>query len=212
MHFPQHGKAPIRVRELKQVAKAVEITHKTNHILFTIGHSTHSLKEFLVILRAHGVKQVVDVRTIPHSRHNPQFNKESLAIFLRNHTINYAHAKELGGLRRAKRNSPNTGWRNLSFRGFADYMLTEDFESALNNLMRKAEKKPTAIMCAEAVPWRCHRSLIADTLAAQNWRVFHIYSKKTIKKHKPTPFLRIRSGKIIYPGISTISSREKESK
>lgn len=171
------------------------------HALFTIGHSTRSLEEFLVLLRTYGISQIIDVRTIPRSRHNPQFNKENLSVFLRNRNINYAHAKNLGGLRHSKKGSVNLGWRNLSFRGFADYMQTMDFKSALQKLMRKAEKKPTAIMCAEAVPWRCHRSLIADALTKKKWQVFHIQSGKTAKKHKLTPFLKIRSGELIYPII-----------
>ncbi|HEU0050712.1 MAG TPA: DUF488 domain-containing protein [Patescibacteria group bacterium] len=168
------------------------------NVLYTIGHSTRSSKEFLTLLHAHGIRQVIDIRTIPRSRHNPQFNKEKISIFLRRHGINYSHEKHLGGLRHAKKDSPNTGWKNRSFRGFADYMLTEEFELGLKRLMRKAKKKPTVIMCAEAVPWRCHRSLVADALIKRKWRVFHIQSRKTAKKHKLTPFLRIRSGKFIY--------------
>ncbi|MCU0288332.1 MAG: DUF488 domain-containing protein [Acidobacteria bacterium] len=174
-----------------------------NNTLFTIGHSNRSINEFVELLRAHGIEQLIDVRTIPRSRHNPQFNKKELATFLRNRKINYSHIKELGGLRQAKKDSPNTAWKNASFRGFADYMLTSSFAGALNKLMAKAEKKRTAIMCAEAVPWRCHRSLISDALVTQKWQVFHIQTRKTARKHELTSFLKIQDNQIVYPGFPT---------
>src|SRR4029077_11995930 len=136
-------------------------------IIFTIGHSTRSLAALVEILRAHGVERLVDVRTIPRSRHNPQFNPETLSKALHNRHLSYRHMKTLGGLRHARPDSINTGWRNPSFRGFADYMQTPAFHEALASLLNLAEQKPTAIMCAEAVPWRCHRSLIADALTAR---------------------------------------------
>src|SRR6185369_14353784 len=133
-------------------------------VIFTVGHSTRSFEELLAILRAHGVKRLIDVRTIPRSRHNPQFNRETFSKALHNRGFSYRHMKALGGLRRARPDSTNTGWRNASFRGFADYMQTSSFKEALDALIELATQKRTAIMCAEAVPWRCHRSLIADAL------------------------------------------------
>jgi uncharacterized protein (DUF488 family) len=168
------------------------------YTLYTIGHSDRLLEQFIGLLKAHGIKQVVDVRTIPRSRHNPQFNKADFAKSLRNKKIGYRHMKKLGGLRHTKVNSQNLGWNNLSFRGFADYMGTQEFDTAIEKLKSIARKKKTAIMCAEAVPWRCHRSLIADALTKQCWKVFHIMSLTAAKPHKLTSFLRIRKGKIVY--------------
>ncbi len=132
--------------------------------MLTIGHSTRALEDFIVLLKAHGVEQLIDVRTIPRSRHNPQFNADTLPAGLRAADIAYVHLKELGGLRYPRADSPNQGWRNSSFRGYADYMQTEEFAKALERLLALAAKKRSVIMCAEAVPWRCHRSLIADAL------------------------------------------------
>ncbi|MDD4183347.1 MAG: DUF488 domain-containing protein [Candidatus Omnitrophica bacterium] len=173
-------------------------TGKSNS-LFTIGHSTHTTEQFISLLKAHGIKQLIDIRTIPKSRHNPQFNKDELAKSIRNSGIGYRHMKNLGGLRRSKADSINLGWINLSFRGFADYMATEEFTQALNSLANLAKNKRAAIMCAEALPWRCHRSLVADALTKKKWKVFHIMSRKTASLHKVTPFLRIKKGRITYP-------------
>ncbi|MDD5428272.1 MAG: DUF488 domain-containing protein [Candidatus Omnitrophica bacterium] len=167
--------------------------------LYTIGHSDRPLEQFIGLLKAHTIKQVVDVRTIPRSRHNPQFNKADLSKRLRNRGIGYRHMKQLGGLRHAKADSRNLGWENISFRGFADYMETVEFAKAINKLKTIARKKRTAIMCAEAVPWRCHRSLIADALTKYRWKVFHITSNKSARIHKVTPFLRLFKGRITYP-------------
>ena len=131
-------------------------------ILWTIGHSTRPIEEFVSLLKAHGIQQLVDVRTVPRSRYNPQFNTEMLAESLVHAAVHYRHSGGLGGLRKPKKDSINTGWRNASFRGYADYMQTEQFGEALNELMAYGTNDKTAIMCAEAVPWRCHRSLIAD--------------------------------------------------
>lgn len=169
--------------------------------LYSIGHSNRTLEQFIDLLRAHAITQVVDVRTIPKSRHNPQFNKEDLAKSLRNKKIGYRHMKNLGGLRHTKPDSHNLGWENLSFRGFADYMETATFAAAIEKLKAIASKKKTAIMCAEAVPWRCHRSLIADVLTKDHWKVFDIMSLKTAKRHKLTAFLRMRKGRIVYPHV-----------
>ncbi len=168
--------------------------------LFSIGHSTRTVEYFVSMLQAHGVKELVDVRTIPKSRHNPQFGRGNLGIFLRKQGIGYKWlGEELGGLRHAKKDSKNTGWENLSFRGFADYMQTSKFEEGLKKLQAIAQKKNTAIMCAEAVPWRCHRSLIADAMTKKGWKVYHISSRITAKLHKITPFLRMKNRKITYP-------------
>ena len=133
-------------------------------IVLTIGHSTRTLEEFIRLLQAHGATRVVDVRTVPRSRHNPQFNKTSLPRALKKVGLGYVHLPGLGGLRHAKRDSLNVGWRNASFRGYADYMQTPEFAQSLEELIRLAKQERIAIMCAEAVPWRCHRSLIADAL------------------------------------------------
>jgi uncharacterized protein (DUF488 family) len=157
-------------------------------VVFTIGHSTRTWKLFLDLLRAHGIKRVVDVRSIPRSRHNPQFNRETLSMKLRSARIGYAHLRKLGGLRRARRDSPNMGWRNTSFRGFADYMQTADFDAGLGRLIKLAKQKKTALMCAEAVPWRCHRSLVADALLIRGIRVADIISSKRSQSHRLTSF------------------------
>ena len=168
--------------------------------ILTVGHSTRSLEEFVRLLRAHGIRRLVDVRSIPRSRHNPQFNRESLGRFLRNRRIGYRHMKSLGGLRRPRRDSPNMGWRNDSFRGFADYMQTPEFEAAIEKLIAFAAQRPTAIMCAESLPWRCHRSLIADALTARGLAVRHIFSVTNAKPHALTPMAKVRGRRITYPG------------
>lgn len=167
--------------------------------LYTIGHSTRSIQDFVDLLTAHHIEELVDVRTIPGSRRYPQFGAEELAAALAEAGITYTYLKQLGGLRRPGKDSPNTGWRNLSFRGYADYMATDAFQQGLQELSAIAEKHPTAIMCAEAVPWRCHRSLIADALTTQGWQVLHILNKTTARPHKPTPFLVVQNGKLTYP-------------
>lgn len=172
----------------------------TVNTLYTVGHSTHTSDDFLALLKAHGIQEVVDVRTIPKSRHNPQFGQESLTPALQEAGIAYRHLPKLGGLRHSTKESPNTGWRNLSFRGYADYMATPSFHEGLSELETLAQQKTVAIMCAEAVPWRCHRSLIADALTVQGWHVLDIQSKKTAKLHTLTPFLKVEDGKLIYPG------------
>ena len=176
------------------------ISRRSAPDLFTIGHSNRSLAEFILLLRAHGIGRLIDVRTIPRSRHNPQFNKDALGRSLRARRINYRHMKELGGLRRARKDSLiNAGWRNASFRGYADYMQTEEFDAALAKLISIAAKKPAAIMCAEAVPWRCHRSMIADALTVKGFAVRHIMSPAAARLHKLNPMARIRRGRVVYP-------------
>lgn len=167
--------------------------------VMTIGHSTRTWKDFLDLLRAHHVKRVIDVRSIPRSRHNPQFNRETLSTKLRAARIGYVHLQKLGGLRHARCDSPNLGWRNTSFRGFANYMQTSEFEAGLNRLMKLAGQKRSAIMCAEAVPWRCHRSLIADALTIRGIRVDDIMSMKSSQVHSLIPFARVQGHRITYP-------------
>jgi len=168
-------------------------------IVLTIGHSTRPWKVFLGLLRAHDVKRVIDVRSIPRSRHNPQFDQKTLSVKLRAAGIGYVHLRKLGGLRHARRDSPNMGWRNASFRGFADYMQTSEFEAGLHRLIKLAGQKRSAIMCAEAVPWRCHRSLIADVLMTRGIRVEDIKSEKSAQVHSLTSFARVSGHRITYP-------------
>lgn len=170
--------------------------------IFSIGHSTHTIEQLIDLLNAHEISMVIDIRTIPKSRHCPQFNQEELKHSLQQVKIGYRHFKELGGLRSSSKDSLNTGWINASFRGFADYMQTEEFEKGIEKLEKIAIKKRCVLMCAEALPWRCHRSLIADALTYRKWKVFHIQSKKTAKRHKKTSFLKIKQGKLFYPNPS----------
>jgi uncharacterized protein (DUF488 family) len=167
--------------------------------IFTIGHSTRPIADFIELLKIHGVKRVIDVRTIPRSRHNPQFNRDTLSVSLRAARIAYTHLKKLGGLRHSKADSINQGWRNASFRGFADYMQTPEFEAGLERAMKLAATKPSVLMCAEAVPWRCHRSLIADALTIRHIPVEDIISGSRTQKHKITPFALVRGKRITYP-------------
>jgi uncharacterized protein (DUF488 family) len=167
--------------------------------IYTLGHSTRKLEEFAALLEQFKIELLVDVRTLPRSRHVPQFNWENLARSLAEKKIDYRHIKRLGGLRKPGKNSLNRGWRNSGFRGFADYMQTEEFETALAELLTLAEKEKTAIMCAEAVPWRCHRSLIADALDLRGWQVRHILSPASSQLHQLTPFALVEAGRITYP-------------
>jgi Protein of unknown function, DUF488 len=170
-----------------------------NLIVLTVGHSTRTLKEFVALLLAHGVNQLIDIRTIPRSRHNPQFNRDALPRPLQKAGICYRHIAGLGGLRHARRDSINAGWRNASFRGFADYMQTPEFQEALDQLIQLAQKRRTAIMCAEAVPWRCHRSLIGDALLVRGFRVDEIASSSRTRPHTLTPWARVRGKQLSYP-------------
>lgn len=171
----------------------------TKPTMFTIGHSNRPLEDFVRLLKAHGIKQILDVRAIPKSRHNPQFARPQLASALRARSIGYRWMKRLGGRRRAQSDSPNLGWRNTQFRGYADYMASADFANALETAKAIAQAKPTAVMCAEAVPWRCHRSLIADALTTQKWEVRHIIGLGRARPHRATSFMRVKRGKIVYP-------------
>jgi uncharacterized protein (DUF488 family) len=170
-----------------------------NNAIYTIGHSTHSIDQFIKILQAYKIELVVDVRTIPRSRHNPQFNENQLKLDLEQHDIEYLHLEELGGLRHTTKTSINTGWINLSFRGFADYMQTPKFQKGIELLIETSKLKQTVIMCAEAVPWRCHRSLIGDALVVRNIEVEDIMSEKTTKPHKITLWAKVDGAIITYP-------------
>ena len=170
-------------------------------VILTVGHSTHPLEEFLELLAAHGVEQLIDVRTIPKSRRNPQYNSDALAAALQQAQIRYQHMPGLGGLRHARKDSINTAWQNASFRGYADYMQTPEFEASLRHLIETASQHRTVIMCAEAVPWRCHRSLISDALLARGIAAEHILTKKPPKAHTFTPFARIEGERVTYPGL-----------
>lgn len=186
--------------------------NKSTQVIYTVGHSTRTLEELVEMLRAHGVERIVDVRTIPRSRHNPQFNRQEFSKALHSRHLSYRHLKALGGLRHARLDSINTGWRNASFRGFADYMQTSSFEKALDRLVQLADEKSTAIMCAEAVPWRCHRSLIADALTARGYEIRDIMSATSAKPHVLMPMARVRNHRVTYPlaAIPTGNRRQRQ--
>jgi uncharacterized protein (DUF488 family) len=168
--------------------------------IFTIGHSTRPIAVFIRLLRAHGVQRVVDVRTIPRSRHNPQFNRDRLSPALHRAKIHYKHMAGLGGLRHPRPDSGNTGWRNASFRGYADYMQTPEFTDSLVRCIDLAKHERLVLMCAEAVPWRCHRSLIADALLARGIAVSEITSGVRARPHLLTPWARVNGTHLTYPG------------
>lgn len=171
-------------------------------LVLTVGHSTRPLDEFVALLQAHGVQRVVDVRTVPRSRRNPQFGQDVLPGSLHGAGIGYTHLPGLGGLRRARPDSPNAGWRNASFRGYADYMQTPQFAAALERALELAGKERIALMCAEALPWRCHRSLIADALLVRGIAAEDIASPTRRTPHKLTPFARVHGTQITYPALA----------
>ena len=168
-------------------------------VMWTIGHSTRALDEFLTLLSTHGIQYLIDVRRYPFSRRYPHFNGELLATSLRAGGLAYTHAPRLGGRRKARPDSVNLGWRNESFRGYADYMATEDFQRSLDQLIADSRSQPTAVMCAEAVPWRCHRLLIADALVARGLTVNHILSQDRAEIHTLAAFARIIHDRLTYP-------------
>jgi uncharacterized protein (DUF488 family) len=178
---------------------AQEIANWPAGVVFTLGHSTLPIDCFIALLRTYDIERLVDIRTIPRSRHNPQFNSTVLADELSAEGIDFVHIQALGGLRRAHKDSPNTGWRNDSFRGYADYMQTEAFLRALETLIQLGRTKRTAIMCAEAVPWRCHRSLVADALGVRGIPVVEILSETSYRMHKLTSFAQLEGMRITYP-------------
>ena len=172
-------------------------------LILTIGHSTRTLDDFIGILRAHGVARVVDIRTIPRSRHNPQFNQETLSEKLKESAFDYVLMKQLGGLRHPKADSPNMGWRNSSFRGFADYMQTQAFAKGVDQLIGLPQDGLVVIMCAEVLPWQCHRWLIADALTIRGVQVEHIMTIKKRTKHSLTRWAHVEGTKITYPESPT---------
>ncbi len=177
---------------------------KTVPTIYTVGHSTHPFEEFIRILRAYKIEQLVDVRTVPGSRHNPQFSKAELERSLSGSGVRYVHLPELGGLRKATKESVNTAWRNASFRNFADYMQTDAFTEGIDKLIELSNEASTAIMCAEAVPWRCHRSLIGDALLVRGIDVVDIMTEKSSNRHELTSFAKVQGLTITYPGASSL--------
>lgn len=167
--------------------------------IYTVGHSTHPIDEFIGLLKAHGVKKLVDVRTIPKSRHNPQFMEDALAGSLRAAGLTYRKAESLGGLRHVRKDSLNGGWRNKSFQGYADYMQTSEFSEAVDNLVARGKHSDLVIMCAEAVPWRCHRSMIGDALLVRGVTVLDIMTEKNATAHVLRSFARVDHTNITYP-------------
>ncbi|HLY47213.1 MAG TPA: DUF488 domain-containing protein [Stellaceae bacterium] len=167
--------------------------------IFTVGHSTLPIERFIALLHIYGIKRLADIRTVPRSRHNPQFNSDALGHALKSENIDYVPLSALGGLRHARKDSANTGWRNTSFRGFADYMQTEAFEAGLAKLIGMSRQTPSAMMCAEAVPWRCHRTLVADALGVRGIPVVEILSESSYRMHTLTLFARVEGVQITYP-------------
>jgi uncharacterized protein (DUF488 family) len=170
--------------------------------VWTVGHSTRTAEELVELLHAHGIRLLVDIRTVPRSRRNPQFNKDALPDTLNRYGIAYRHEPRLGGLRKPLKDSVNAAWQNAGFRGYADHMQTEEFATAVERLIDLAKELPLAVMCAESVPWRCHRSLLADALTARGVVVRHIMNEKTANPHRTTPFARIDGKTVTYPGLA----------
>jgi uncharacterized protein (DUF488 family) len=176
-----------------------QTAHWPDGAIFTVGHSTLPIERFIALLQTYGIERLVDIRTMPRSRHNPQFNDTALAGSLTAQHLEYVHIPALGGLRHARKDSPNTGWRNVGFRGYADYMQTEAFQNALEALTQMSRQKRIAIMCAEAVPWRCHRSLVADALSVRGVPAVEILTESSYRMHKLTPFAQVEGMRITYP-------------
>lgn len=168
------------------------------HTIYTIGHSTRSLEEFLNMLQSFDIKILADIRSLPGSRKYPQFNKENLNVSLENVGIQYMHLANLGGRRKVKKDSKNNRWNNVSFKGYADYMETEEFKNAIVKLEHIALDQPTAYMCSEAVWWKCHRSMVSDYLKAKGWTVLHIMAIQKVQEHKYTSPARIVDGNVLY--------------
>ncbi len=167
--------------------------------VYAIGHSTRPFEQFVELLRAHGIQTLVDIRTVPKSRHNPQFHEDYLRRELPAQGIRYIQLKALGGLRRTRPDSINLGIENASFRGYADYMQTDEFEAGLDELIQIAREGRAAIMCAEGNPFRCHRKLVADALTARGIPVYHISSRKTARRHELSPFAHVEGNRVTYP-------------
>jgi uncharacterized protein (DUF488 family) len=175
--------------------------------IYTIGHSTRSIAEFTEMLNAHAVKRLIDVRTVPRSRHNPQYNREELSAALERGHLHYSYMPGLGGFRQPRKDAlTNLGWRNLNFRGYADYMQTPEFAGHLHDLVAMGALEQVAIMCAEAVPWRCHRSLIADALLALDVEAAEIVSATQIKLFTLHPWAQVNGTQVSYPALPLVSS------
>ncbi|MTW10862.1 DUF488 family protein [Pseudoduganella eburnea] len=170
-----------------------------SELVCTIGHSNRTIEEFIGLLRQNGIACLLDIRTVPKSRHNPQFGQDELAASLKSAGIEYRYMRGLGGLRHPRKDSPNTGWRNTSFRGYADYMQTEEFAANVDQVVELGRSKACVLMCAEAVPWRCHRSLVADALLVRGVRVDDIIDARQRRPHKLTPFASVDGLRITYP-------------
>jgi uncharacterized protein (DUF488 family) len=170
--------------------------------IWTVGHSTRSFEELVSLLASFEIGVLADIRTVPRSRKNPQFNADALPASLAPHAIEYAHVPRLGGLRHARKDSHNTGWRNASFRGYADYLATPEFELGLAELRVLVDRGRVAMMCAEAVPWRCHRSLVSDVLTARGAEVAHIMTPSKANPHVLTSFASVDGERVTYPGES----------
>jgi uncharacterized protein (DUF488 family) len=200
----------LRMKTVEREEKSMP-KEEASPLVMTIGHSTRTIEEFIRLLQAHGASCVADVRTVPGSRHNPQFNKDSLPGSLKKAGLGYVHLPGLGGLRHAKLDSPNMGWRNASFRGYADYMQTPEFAKSLEELVRLANQDRIVLMCAEAVPWRCHRSLIADALLVRGIRTEDIMSATRRQVHTLTPFAKVQGAVITYPAGASEGAQKKPS-
>lgn len=168
--------------------------------IYTIGHSTYPIDDFIEILHSYNITELVDIRTIPNSRHNPQFGQENLKKSLSKAQIRYEYLKELGGLRSSHKDSINTAWRNKSFRNYADYMQTDEFGHGIESLIKLSKNGTSCLMCAEAVPWRCHRSLVGDALLVRGIKVVDIMSKTNTREHTLTSFAKVDGKQITYPG------------
>jgi uncharacterized protein (DUF488 family) len=175
--------------------------HETDLTIWTVGHSTRSIDEFVHILASQNIQTLIDVRTFPGSRLHPQFNKEQLKASLSNIEVDYHHLPSLGGRRDAKRDSRNTAWRNASFRGYADHMESEEFQKGIAQLLEFARQKRTVFMCAESLWWRCHRGLISDYLKVQGYRVVHLIDEKHTEDHPYTTAARIIDERLSYEGL-----------
>lgn len=184
--------------------KRVAVMEESSPTVLTVGHSNRSAPELIDLVRAHAGEEIVDVRKMPRSGRNPQFNADALAGELQRAGIGYRHVPELGGLRRARADSPNDGWRNLSFRGYADYTMEPAFQDAVDALAARAAERRFVLMCAEAVPWRCHRWLIADALSVRTVTVEHILGPGRPRRHVLTSFARASGHAIVYPASATL--------
>jgi len=182
----------------KNIENKLKNSSNKESVMFTVGYSTRTMQKFIAMLKGHKINLLVDVKTIPRSRHKPEFNKERLSKILRKNNIKYVHMKELGGLRKPMKDSKNTGWLNSSFRGFADYMQSSEFNSAIKKLMHMASKKRVVIMCAEGNPFRCHRSLIADAMLVRGFKVYEITGLSSASEHKLTKFAKVSGTNIVY--------------